>query len=51
MYPLDSSDPRKVRVQADDKDGKRLFCADFSYRDLDKAKWKIELIVGRDDCR
>jgi hypothetical protein len=51
MYPLDSSDSRKVRVEADDADGKRVFCAHFSYRDLVNAKWKIELVAGRDDCR
>jgi hypothetical protein len=42
-YPLSSSDRRRVRVEADDKVGTRIFCADYSYEDLANAKWRIEV--------
>jgi hypothetical protein len=50
-YPIDASDLRRVRVQADDSSGKRIFCHDFSYGDLKAVNWRIDVQPGRDDCK
>ena len=49
-YPIDATDLRRVRVQADDSEGKRIFCHDFSYEDLKRVNWHIDIQPGRDDC-
>lgn len=50
LYPLRASDKRKVRVEADDERGMRLFCADFSYDDLVRLNWRIAITSGRNGC-
>jgi hypothetical protein len=49
-YPIDPSDSRRVRVEADDARGQRVFCHDFSYEELKSISWRIEIQPGRDDC-
>jgi hypothetical protein len=49
-YPIDATDRRKVRVEADDPRGQRIFCHDFSYEDLKAINWRIDITPGRDDC-
>jgi hypothetical protein len=46
-YPLSASDRRRVRVEADDTQGARVFCADYTYEDLSRAKWRNEIVRGR----
>ena len=45
MYPLTDRDQRLVRVEADDLQGRPIFCADYGYADLARRNWQIE--VGR----
>lgn len=45
MYPLTDRDQRLVRVEADDLQGRPVFCADYGYGDLTRGNWRIE--VGR----
>jgi hypothetical protein len=49
-YPIDATDRRKVRVEADDLRGQRIFCHDFSYEELKSINWRIDIEPGRDDC-
>jgi len=50
MYPIDSGDLRRARVEADDPKGTRIFCHDFSYSELKTVGWRIEVQRGRIDC-
>jgi hypothetical protein len=50
MYPIHADDPRRARVEADDPDGIRVFCHDFSYAELKALQWRIEIQTGRIDC-
>jgi hypothetical protein len=50
MYPINSDDPRRARVEADDPEGRRVFCHDFSYEELKKHAWRLEIQRGRIDC-
>jgi hypothetical protein len=50
-YPIDATDLRRVRVEADGSGGKRIFCHDFSYEDLRSVNWRIDITPGRDDCK
>ena len=50
MYPLSASDRRRVRVEADDVEGRGVFCAEYSYEDLTRSGWRVEIVDGR-RCR
>lgn len=45
MFPISSDDTRVRRVQAEDRSGNLVFCADLTYSELVTRKWRIE--IGR----
>src|SRR5687767_12668727 len=49
-YPLQPDDQRKVRVEADDLSGRRVFCREFSYDDLRALSSRIEIVRGELAC-
>lgn len=50
-YPIDPSDARRVRVEADDMTGTRVFCAYFTYQYLSRSGgWRIQIELDRLSC-
>lgn len=49
-YPLKPDDQRKVRVEADDLSGRRVFCREISYDDLQALSSRIEIVRGELAC-
>ena len=43
-------DFRKRRVEADDQNGRLIFCIDVSYRDLVTWKWTLDIAGGPEGC-
>ena len=48
-WPIDDSDGRARMILAEDASGKRIYCQRFTYADLVKVDWKIE-VIERDLC-
>ena len=50
MFPISSDDHRVRRIEADDLQGRRVFCLDLTYELLAARGWRIELTPGRENC-
>lgn len=47
LWPISSDDFRSRRVEALDAQGQLIYCKAFSYRDLQRMGWKVEIVRER----
>jgi hypothetical protein len=43
LFPIEPSDRRTRLVKATDRDGKLLYCHAFSFAELERIAWRIEI--------
>ncbi len=48
--PSGPNDARQRKVEAEDLQGRLLFCRRYTYAELDRIRWRVEIVSGQLNC-